>query len=74
MQDPTPARVDLFVTLPTASHRQRSVHVDVVTGEVETDQALEDDAPPRKRRREENEQARCRTSIGDHVKDCAERR
>lgn len=60
------------MTLPTASHSQGGVHVDIVTGEIKTDQALEDDAPPWERRRKEDQQARCCTTISDHVKNCAE--
>lgn len=45
MQDPTPAGIDLFMTLATGSHGQGGVHVDVMAGEVETDESLKDDAP-----------------------------
>jgi hypothetical protein len=60
------------VTLPTAPHSQRGVHVNVVTGKIKTDQALEYDAPSRERRSEKDEQASCRASIGDHVENSAE--
>lgn len=45
MQDPTPAGVDLFMTLTAGSHGQSGVHVDIMAGEVETDESLKDDAP-----------------------------
>lgn len=56
MQDPTAAAVDLLVTLATPTHGQGCKHVDVVAGQVKTDQALEDDAPARKGRSQEDEQ------------------
>ena len=40
MQDPTPSRINFLVTLSLGTHRQGRVHVDVVTGQVEADQAL----------------------------------
>ena len=71
VQDPTPAGIDLFMTLPTGSHGQGGVHVNVMAGEVKTDESLEDDAPAWKGGSEEDEQAGGGTSISDHVQDCA---
>lgn len=55
------------MTCVIPAHGQRSVHVNVVTREVQGDQALEDDRPPWKRTGEKDEQTRCRTPIRDHV-------
>lgn len=46
--------------------------MDIVTGQIQADQALEDDAPSRPCRREEDQQAGGRAAIGDHVEHCAE--
>ncbi len=72
MQDPAPTRIHFLVTLPLRPHRQGRIHVDIVTGQVQADQALKDDAPPRPRRREEHQQTRRRAAIGDHVENGAE--
>ncbi len=72
MQDPTPTRIHLLVTLPLRSHGQCRVHVDIVTGQIQADQALEDDAPSRPCGREEYQQARGRAAIGHHVEHGAE--
>lgn len=44
----------------------------VVAGEVERNQALEDDGPSGKSRRQKDEQARGGAAVGDHVQDGAE--
>jgi len=56
MQDVTPAAIDLLVTLSTSTHGQGGVHVDVMAGQVKTDQALEDNTPSREGRSQEDEQ------------------
>jgi hypothetical protein len=70
MQNPAPTGLDLLVALP--ARRQTRVHVDIVAGEIQTDQSLEQDRPPRKRRRKEHEQAGRRAAVGYHVEDGAE--
>ena len=60
------------MTLPLRSHCQCRVHVDIVTSQVQADQALEGDTPSRPRGREENQQARGRAAISHHVEHCAE--
>lgn len=67
MEDPTPAGVDLLVTLARRSHGQCGVHVDVVTGEIETDQALEDDTPARKGGSQKDQQTGCGAAVGHHI-------
>lgn len=48
--------------------------MNIVTSEVQTDQALEDNTPSREGRRKEDEQTRRCASIGDHVENRAEGR
>ena len=74
IQDPAAALVDLLVRLADAAHDQRGVHVHVVAGEVEGDEALEDDGPAREGGGEEDEQARRRAAVGHHVEHGAEAR
>lgn len=57
-----------------AADDERRVHVHVVAGEVERDEALEEDGPARERRRQEDEQARRRAAVRHHVEDGAEAR
>lgn len=47
IQDPASVLVHLLVALIRSTHDKCGIHVDVVTGEVQRDQALEDDGPPR---------------------------
>lgn len=55
MEDVTSTRIHLFVTLAARTHGQGRVHVDIVAGKVETDQALEDDGPSGERRRQKDQ-------------------
>jgi hypothetical protein len=71
VQNPTPLGINLLVAL-SASHAQTRVHVHVVAGEIQTDQALEDNTPSGKGRRKEHQQAGRGAAVGHHVKDCAE--
>lgn len=57
IQDPTPVLVHFLVALIRPTHDKCGIHVDVVTGKVQRDQALEEDCPPREGRRQENEEA-----------------
>lgn len=54
------------------AHSERRIHMNIVAREIQTNQSLEQDRPPRKRAREEDEQARGSAAIGDHVEDRAE--
>lgn len=54
VQDPAARLVHLLVAL-AVTHDQCSVHVHVVTGQVEGDQALEDQRPARKGGGQEDE-------------------
>lgn len=65
MQNPAPARLDLFMALPT--HGQSRVHMDVVAGEIQGNQALEQDGPSRKGRGQEHQETGSRAAVGDHV-------
>lgn len=53
------------------ANNQGSVHVHVVAGEVERNQALEDDGPSREGRGQEDKQARGGAAIRDHIQDSA---
>jgi hypothetical protein len=66
-QDPAPARRHVLVALSASAHAQRRIHVHVVTGQVERDQALEDDAPAGEGLRQKDEQTRRCAAVGDHV-------
>lgn len=60
------------MALVRATHDKCGIHVDVVTGKVKRDQALEDDGPPREGRGQEDQEARGGAAICDHVEDGAE--
>lgn len=62
----------ILVALALPAHRQSRVHVQVVRGKIQTYEELEDHAPARFRRREEDKQARGRAPVGYHVQYCAE--
>lgn len=74
IQYPASVLVHLFVALIRPAHDKCGIHVDVVTGKVQRDQALEEDGPPREGRRQEDEEARSRAAIRDHIKYSAEAR
>lgn len=67
LQEPTPALIDVLVALSAAAHTKRRIHVHVVTGQIERDQALEDNAPARESLRQEDEQARGCAAVRHHV-------
>lgn len=67
LQDPAPAFVDLLVALAGTAHAQRGVHVHVVAGKIQTDQALEDDGPARESGGQEDQQAGRCAPIRHHV-------
>lgn len=57
MQDLAPPLIDFLVTCVVPTHSQRRVHVNIVTGEIQRDQSLEDNRPPRERAGEKDKQA-----------------
>lgn len=54
VHDPASTFVDFLVALVLAAHGECGVHVHVVAGEIERDEALKDDAPAREGACEEN--------------------
>lgn len=72
VEDPAAALVDALVAARGTTHGERRIHVDVVAGEVEREQALEDDGPSREGAGEEDEEAGCRAAVGHHIKHRAE--
>lgn len=60
------------MTLARPAHGQCRIHVDVVRCQIQTDQALEENAPSGERGGEIHEQASGRASIGHHIQDGAE--
>lgn len=71
-QNPAPALIDILMALPAAAHTQRRIHMHVVTGQVQADQALENDAEAREGLRQEDEQARGRAPVRHHIEHGAE--
>lgn len=62
------------MALVRSTHDERRVHVDVMTGKIKRDQALEDDGPPGEGRGQEHQQTRGRAPIRHHVQNRAEAR
>ena len=60
------------MTLSRSTHHKRSVHMHVVTREIERDKSLKHDRPARERGGEENKQTRRRAAIGHHIQNSAE--
>lgn len=67
IEELAPALIDTLVAGVGASHRQRSIHVHVMGGEVEGDEELEDDYPARESGGQEYEQTGRAATIGDHI-------
>lgn len=74
VHDPASRCPDILVALALASHRERGIHVHVVAGEVQADQALEDYGISRLSGRQKDEQACGRATICHHVQHGAEAR
>lgn len=72
VKNPAAAGINLFVALTCAAHGQGSVHVHVVTGQIQANQTLEQDGPSRPSGAQEDEQTGGRTAIRDHIQDRAE--
>ena len=47
MQHPTSARIDFLMALALRAHGQSRIHVDVMTGQVQADEPLENYTPSR---------------------------
>ena len=62
------------MTLPTAAHTQRGIHMHIMAREVQAYQPLKHDTPAWPRAREEDKQARRRAPVRHHVQYSAERR
>jgi len=60
------------VALALAAHDQGRVHVHVVAGEVQADQALEDHRVGGLRSGEEDQQTSGRAAVGDHIQHSTE--
>jgi hypothetical protein len=71
-QKPVLALINALVAGIGARNNKSSIHVHVVAGKIESNQALENDGPSREGGGEEDDETSCGTAIGDHVKDGAE--
>lgn len=67
MQHPATAGVNFLVALVGTTHAQGSIHMHVVTGKIQADQALEDNRPAGPGGAQENQQTRSRATIRHHV-------
>lgn len=67
LQDPAPALVDVLVALSAAAHTERRIHVHVVAGQVERNEALEHNAPAREGLCQEDQQTRRCAAVRHHV-------
>lgn len=67
MHNLAPLLIDVLVTLSTTAHGKRGIHVHVVAGKVQTDEQLEQHAPPGLRCRQEDQQARGSASVRHHI-------
>jgi len=71
LEHPAATLVDLLVALAASPHGQGGIHVHVVAGQIERDEALENNAPPGKGRGEEDEEASGSAAVRDHVENSA---
>lgn len=62
----------ILMALVLSAHGKGSIHVHVMTGQVQTDQTLEDHAVCRLGCCQEDEQAGCGAAIGNHIQDGTE--
>lgn len=67
VQNPASSSLNVLVALASSSHAKRGVHVHIVTGEVQRNQALENDRPPRPRGAEEYQQTGGCAPVRHHV-------
>lgn len=59
------------MTLSTAPHTQRSIHMHIMARQIQTNQALKHQTPARESGRQEHEQTGSGAAIGDHIEDGA---
>lgn len=74
IQHPAPGGIDLLVALAGTTHAQSGIHVHVMTGHIQTNQALENNSPSRPSRAQKHQQARSCATIRHHVKHRSEGR
>lgn len=67
LQHPTPALIHSLVALSAPPHTQRRIHMHIVARQIQADQALEYNTPPRERRRQKHQQASRRAPIRHHI-------
>jgi len=67
-----PLLIHLLMTLPTPAHRQRRIHLHIVTRQIQTNQSLKQNRPPWKCACEEHQQTCCCAAISDHIQNGAE--
>lgn len=72
MQNIASATINLLVALSASTHGQSSIHVNVVARQIQTDQALEDNAPSWEGGCKKYQQTGRSTSVCDHIQHCAE--
>lgn len=72
VEDPAAAGVDLLVALIGTTHTQRRIHVHVVTGQIQANQALENDSPSGPGGAQEDDQTRGRAAVRHHIQHGAE--
>ncbi len=72
IQKPATALVHVLMARVDTSDDEGGVHVHVVAGKVDGDEALEENGPAGPGGREEDEEARGSATIGHHVEDGAE--
>lgn len=71
VENPASLGIYLLVAHVRAAHAESGVHVHIMTGHVQADQALEDDGPTRPRGAQEHQQTSSSTTISHHVQHCA---
>lgn len=74
VEQPVLAFINVLVARVGAANHKRSIHVHVVAGEIESNQALEKNGPSREGRGQEDEEARRGAAIRHHVENGAETR
>jgi hypothetical protein len=70
-QYPATAFVDFLVAHALAAHGERRVHVHIMTGQIQTDQSLENYTKSRECGCQKNQETGGSAPIRDHVQDCA---
>lgn len=74
VEEPALGLVNVLVAGIGAAYDESRVHVHIVAGEVECDEALEDDGPAGESGRQEDEQAGRSAAVRHHVEDSTEAR